>query len=140
MTWTVLSWSFGSILTSADMNNFYDNFAGLGNGDGAAPSIVKAALTDKIVTFADAIDNGVTDGSLNCSSSAWHNVPAGIVNLACTTGQAKVEIYANGAWGNLMYTLYAVDGYAIQVAADNANVRVGGMTGTNTVKYRIICR
>ena len=45
MTWTNLSFAFGSVLTSAKMTQLYDNFAAMANDDAGAPSIVNGALT-----------------------------------------------------------------------------------------------
>lgn len=45
MTWTTLSFSVGQILTAAQMNNMYSNFAAMGAADTGAPSIVNAALS-----------------------------------------------------------------------------------------------
>lgn len=133
MTWTTLSWAFGNVLTSADMNALYADFAAFANGDSGAPSVVKAALAADSVSFNTQVDSTITDSTLNCSSSAYQNVPAGVVYLYCTAGSAYVEIYANATWNRITTITTSAHWF---VVSDAANVRVGGVSGTNTVAYR----
>jgi len=44
MAWTSLSFSFGAILTSAQMNQLQANFSAVAAGDSGAPAITEAAL------------------------------------------------------------------------------------------------
>ena len=46
MSWTTITFPFGSILTSAKMTNLYSNFTALANGDSGAPSVQAAAIRD----------------------------------------------------------------------------------------------
>lgn len=49
MTWTNFSFSVGQVLTAAQMNNLYSNFAAIAAGDAGAPSIQQAALAANAV-------------------------------------------------------------------------------------------
>ena len=135
MTWQTLNWTFGNVLTSQDMNYFYDNFTAMANGDSGAPNIVKAAMSSDSVEFASEIDNSDAESTLNCSSGAYQTVPAGVVNLVCSVGTAAVQLYSNGAWRHVI-NMSTTFGW--QVISDGTNVRVGGYSGTNTVVYREI--
>ena len=53
MTWTNLTFAFGSILTATKMTQLDDNFEAMANGDSGAPSITEAAMA------ADAVDRAV---------------------------------------------------------------------------------
>ncbi len=44
MAWTNLSFSFGSLLTSAKMTQLYDNLTALANGDSGAPPVTQAGV------------------------------------------------------------------------------------------------
>lgn len=61
MTWTNLSFAFGSVLTSTKMTQLFDDITALANGDSGAPSIVEAALASavqaQLVTSGDAHDH-----------------------------------------------------------------------------------
>lgn len=50
MTWTNLTFSFGSLLTSAKMTQLSDNITAVANGDSGAPEIVAAGLAAAAVT------------------------------------------------------------------------------------------
>jgi hypothetical protein len=55
MTWTTLSYSFGSILTSTKMTQNQDNFTALANGDSGSPKIQEAAITGQAAVDQSAI-------------------------------------------------------------------------------------
>jgi len=58
MAWVDLSTAFGygTVLTSAQMQNLWDNITALANGDSGAPDIQTAALDDDVVTRAKLAD------------------------------------------------------------------------------------
>ena len=72
MPWTNLSFPFGTVLTSAQMTNLFNNFAAVANGDTGAPRIQTAAIQDSAITTAKIADGNVTFSDLAqpCVSSA----------------------------------------------------------------------
>jgi len=68
MAWTNLTFSFGAILTSAQMTQLDDNLDALAAGDAGAPSIVEAALAAavaaKLVTSGNSHNHSGGDGAL----------------------------------------------------------------------------
>lgn len=84
MTWTSFTFSVGQVLTAAQMNNLYSNFAALAAGDSGAPDIVEAALH---VDVQDQLVNG-GDGHTHAPGSGGTQIPtAGIALLAVGPNQ-----------------------------------------------------
>lgn len=68
MAWTILSYPYGSILTSAKMTQLFDNIAAQANGDVGSPQQQTAGIADLGVTTAKIADLNVTNGKLGDSS------------------------------------------------------------------------
>lgn len=64
MTWTNLTFAFGSILTSTKMTQLYDNITATANGDSGAPKIQTAGINDGAVTEAKYAAGSVNQAAL----------------------------------------------------------------------------
>lgn len=136
MSFTVLTFPYQSILTSAKMTQLQDNFTAQAQGLTGAPKFQKAALNSSAVDFATIINNVVADGSLvlaSAGSTAY--VPAGAVNLACSAGIALLQVYINGNW-RLINTISYYVGTTAHVLSDGSNARVIASGAAATVAYR----
>lgn len=76
MTWTNLTFSFGAVLTSAQMTNLDNNFEAMAAGDAGAPSIVNAALGAACVTQSK-ISTATASGSVSMSGQSVSYALAG---------------------------------------------------------------
>ena len=136
MTWTTFNYPYGSVLTSAQMTNLYNNFTAVANGDTGAPKITKAAMSANSVDFATIINEAVNDGSYDVSAGAYQVLPAGMFLLSGTTGStARLEVYVNSGWVHIGNVSQLVPNY---IVSDGVRVRVGGFGGTNIINYRRI--
>lgn len=103
MTWVDLSasFSYGSQLTSTQMQNLRDNITALANGDAGAPEVQTAALADNCVTNAklsisaidtpEIADDAVTEAKLGPSST---DQTALKTSTGSVTGTANREVVA----------------------------------------------
>lgn len=165
MTWTNFSFSVGQILTAAQMNNLYANFAALGAGDSGAPEVDEAALaaavTAQLVTNGDSHNHVGGDGGPLIAGSLGSGavdtsdaVAAGVIaqaNLKSTLQQSSgavsdgssVELTLTGGTYSLAYfwDLQTLPG-DIQSSDDTsyvAKTRLANNTGSNRT-YRLYCR
>lgn len=67
MAWTILSYSFGSLLTATKMTQLYDNITAVANGDTGAPKIQTAGIADNAITTAKILDGAITPAKLDAS-------------------------------------------------------------------------
>jgi len=56
MTWTTLTFPFGSVLTSTKMTQLYDNFAAMAAGDSGAPSILRLPVSSQTASSSATIE------------------------------------------------------------------------------------
>jgi len=77
MTWTALTFAYGSVLTSAKMSQLFDNFAAMAAGDAGAPTIVNAT--------------NQSGGTVNATTSTF----SGLMTL--TGGQIKFPAAQNAS-------------------------------------------
>ena len=70
MTWTDLTFAFGSILTATKMTQLDDNFEALANGDSGSPKIQEAAITGQAAVDRSALKTATqsTNGSVSAGS------------------------------------------------------------------------
>lgn len=139
MTWTVVTFPYGSTLTNTKMTNMYNNFAALAGAHSGAPKFKKASLDNDSVDFASIIDSTITDGTLTMVGvGATQLIPKGAVLLACTAGAVMVQTYVNAAWRD-NWGLSATLNFSAFAVTDGTNNRTRGVgAGTNTIKYRRI--
>lgn len=83
MTWTSLSFSFGSLLTSAKMTQLHDNITALANGDSGAPSIQEAAMGASSINQAalKTTTGTISTGAIWSGSSVDLVIPGGLFYL-----------------------------------------------------------
>lgn len=67
MAWTILSYSFGSLLTATKMTQLYDNLTAIANGDTGAPKVQTAGIADNAVTTIKISDGAITTAKLDAS-------------------------------------------------------------------------
>lgn len=67
MTWTTLSYAYGSTLTSAKMTQLYDNFAAFGNKDAGAPTLA-ASYVNQTMIAASSVGQGELKKTTNTLS------------------------------------------------------------------------
>lgn len=84
MAWVDLSaaFSYGSKLTSAQMQNLRDNLTALANGDSGAPQIQTAAIANGAVTYGKL--------AYNAGNIQWHTTTGTIGYYEC--------LGADGTW------------------------------------------
>lgn len=94
-TWTSLTYSFGSTLTSTKMTQNQDNFLALAEGASGAPSIQTAALANSAVTTAKIADANVTNSKLATNSvDSAQLVASSVTQIKIATanvGQAQLK-------------------------------------------------
>ena len=121
-TWTSLTYSFGSVLTSTKMTQNQDNFLAVAEGASGAPKIQASAFDGSIglystgdvkLTFKTVADTGwvmMNDGSIGSASSG-----------ATTRANADTEALFTLLWNNVSDTWAAVStGRGASAAADFA--------------------
>lgn len=121
-TWTSLTYSFGSVLTSTKMTQNQDNFLAIAEGASGAPKIQAAAFDGSIglystgdvkLTFKTTADTGwvmMNDGSIGNASSG-----------ATTRANADTEALFTLLWNNVSNTWAPVStGRGASAAADFA--------------------
>ena len=121
-TWTSLTYSFGSVLTSTKMTQNQDNFLAVAEGASGAPKIQASAFDGSIglystgdvkLTFKTVADTGwvmMNDGSIGSASSG-----------ATTRANADTEALFTLLWNNVSNTWAAVStGRGASAAADFA--------------------
>ena len=122
MTWTNLTFSYGSTLTSAQMTQMFDNFAAMAAGNSGAPLV--SALTPAYTSGVQTI----TSGGLLTLAHGLSNAPSHIrCNLYCSTGE--------GGWtaGDVIEAGSTMEyggnnGIAVYADATNIYVRYGSAT------------
>ena len=90
MTWTTLTFAYGSTLTSTKMSQLQANFAAMAAGDSGAPTIDTAGITDAAVTNAKI-------GSLAISQSQLASSSVGQGQLKKSTQQSSGSVAIGGA-------------------------------------------
>lgn len=104
MAWTNLSFSYGSILTSAKMTNLYDNLTALANGDSGAPQVQMQSLSD--AQAGDWINGPISYyGTTTITTSPTKMVEVFLprggtwrtrIKATCSAGPAYYRVYRNG--------------------------------------------
>lgn len=87
MAWTSLTFSFGAILTSAQMNQLQANFSAIADGDAGAPQIKGAGLSKAIVS---SVSQSIA------SLTYW--TPSASQLQFISTSSIGLELYIAGAW------------------------------------------
>lgn len=106
MAWTNLNFAVGQILTAAQMNNFFANFAAMMNGDTGAPRLKPLAVLPTVagIGFTSAI-SAAERGINSTTPTKTHEIRipySGALNIffelesAVNGGAARAQIYVNG--------------------------------------------
>ena len=119
MAWVTLSFSFGSVLTSAKMGQLRDNIAAAFAKDSGAPVLANKYVVNAMVNT-DAVKDVNIDKTLSKSSKSFTAdevwMPAaGIYTFVLSAGSARAEIKdTGGTWrglnASLFYGAFVTDG------------------------------
>lgn len=118
MAWTNLSFAYGSVLTSAQMNNLFADLTALANGDTGAPPIQGAALD----TNAKAVVHSETDNTLQNLTASY------------ATYISEVLTVTNGSTINV---LAAINVQSSNTTPHNISFRAVVNDGTATAVFEI---
>lgn len=105
MTWTALTYAFGSKLTSTKMTQNQDNFAAVANGDAGAPNIQTAGIADLAVTNAKIGNNSVDSAKITPNGVVTSNITDANVTYAKLAVNSVI-------WGKINIGLQASSGTA----------------------------
>lgn len=109
MTWTTLSFSFGSVLTAVKMTQMYDNFAAVCNKDAGAPVlannyVVTAMLATDSVTADKIVASAVGTAEIADGNVTTVKLPDGAVtntklaSNSVTHLKIQFALEAEGSW------------------------------------------
>ena len=118
MAWTSLTFSFGAILTSTQMNQLQANFSAIANGDAGAPRIKGAGLSKSVVTSANQAITALT---------YW--VPSNKQLQFLSDSSIGIELYVAGTWRS------AVGGPWGNFLFDGTNMRFYNSGGSTAYVY-----
>jgi hypothetical protein len=163
MAWTALSFSVGQVLTAAQMNNLYANFAAIAAGNSGAPVLapVLAAGTTALsqILGSNPFSSGLTSSVSAAESSLYtdnistisisskvllRSMTAGVVRVYFTsntvTSGHTIYIYKNGA---SVYSSGLLSNAGVQAISTDITIAVGdifvmhclwnSVAGTHTV-------
>lgn len=106
MTWTTLSFPYGSTLTSTKITQLYDNITALANADSGAPRVTDAAR-DQLTVYKTAVTSILNSSTLTTdphlvissglTSSTWYRVLCAM-SVYCSLGgpNTKVALACDG--------------------------------------------
>ena len=104
MAWTTLSFSFGSVLTSAKMTQMYDNFAGFANKDTGSPVlkndyIINAMIATNAVNADSITVGGVGQSELAANSVGQSELKDTYGNVSTTSTSSVMLTLPGGTYG-----------------------------------------
>jgi hypothetical protein len=153
MTWTNLTFNFGSVLTSAQMTNLYNNFDAFANQDSGAPSpgsdfITSASqLAANVVGASELAASAVQNthlakttsaGSHAVGTSSYYTLPAGVYILTASSTGMYLEVNFSGIGWTPVDFVRVSDGTSAFVISDGSNFRMHNNSAINssTLYYR----
>jgi len=118
MAWTSLTFSFGAVLTSTQMNQLQANFSAVANGDAGAPRVKGAGLSKSVVASANQAISALT---------YW--IPSDKQLQFLADVEIQFELYIAGAWKTLTGGVWGA------FLFDGANMRFFNTAGVTRYVY-----
>lgn len=128
MAWTNISVSAGQILTSAVMNNLYQNFSAINSGSSGAPRIGQQAFNPSLQY------TSVETSKVFTTSELWVP-PAGyyIVKGSSANFFNAISVYRAGSWQKCSNLIIGTE-----FISDGSNFRIDVWSGGGNTMYYVV--
>lgn len=137
MAWTTLSFSYGQVLTSAEMQQMQDNFTALASGSTGAPSLTTTKVTTQsvgdnstaIATTAyceNFVNNDVGQGAIGCFQMCFTST--GTLNPSSTiAGSSLRPLYVSTVPPYIFVSTTALSGTWKNIGENQLSTTIGAM-------------
>ncbi len=145
MTWTSLSFSFGAVLTSSQMNQLQANFAAMAAGDSGAPEIEEPAMADNSISTRTYVAGSVDQTAMGSGAVHRDELSTGTEEEstnADAAGGTEEVFTSQGGYGffpELRISSATAEAQIITDAAANDRIFYSSGSSYGTLNIRLRC-